>query len=111
MALLLDILSWAALMAGSLFVLAGSIGILRMPNFFTRLHPAGVTDTLGTGLILLGLFFQAGLSMASIKLVLIFLFMMVTGPTASHALAKAALHGGVRMESPRHETGDSPSNT
>ena len=95
MDLILDTMSWFCLLAGGFFVLSGGIGILRLPDFFTRLHGASVTDTMGAGLIVLGLLFQAGLTMAGIKLVLILLFMLFTSPTSTHALAKAAVHGGL----------------
>ena len=91
-----EIISWLLLIGGSFFVLVGGIGILRLPDIFTRLHAAGVTDTLGMGMILLGLMVQAGFTLITVKLILILLFMVFTGPTASHALAKAALHGGIK---------------
>jgi multicomponent Na+:H+ antiporter subunit G len=95
MDLVLEVIAWICLLAGGGFVLAGGIGLLRLPDFFTRLHAAGVTDTMGAGLILVGLMFEGGLSQISIKLLLILLFMLFTSPTATHALAKAALHGGL----------------
>ncbi len=96
MALLIDILSWSAILAGSFFSLTGGLGILRLPDFFTRLHAAGVTDTLGAGLMLIGLMLQSGLSLVTVKLVLVLAFLLFTSPTATHALAKAAVHGRVR---------------
>ncbi|MDH3378098.1 MAG: monovalent cation/H(+) antiporter subunit G [Gammaproteobacteria bacterium] len=93
MQLLLDAISWICLLSGGFFVVAGGIGLLRFPDFFTRLHAASVTDTLGTGLILLGLMLQSGFSQASVKLILILVFLFFSSPTAAHALAKAALHG------------------
>lgn len=96
MNLLVDAISWLCLLTGSFFVLAGGMGVLRFPDFFTRLHGAGVTDTMGAGMILFGLMFQAGLSQAALKLCLILLFLFFTSPTATHALAKAALHGGLQ---------------
>ncbi len=96
MSLILDLLSWALLLAGSFFVFTGAVGLLRLPNFFTRMHGAGVTDTLGAGLMLMGMLFQSGAWIVAAKLILIFLFMLITGPTATHALAKAALHGGLK---------------
>ncbi len=95
MALLLDILSWIALLGGGAFVLIGGIGILRMPDLYTRMHAASLTDTLGTLLILLGIMLQAGLTLASIKLVAIALFLLLTGPTATYALANSALLSGL----------------
>lgn len=96
MALALDILSWLLLLGGGVFLVTGGIGVLRLPDFFTRLHAAGLTDTLGAALTLLGLVLQAGLTLVTLKLLLIFAFLFFTSPTATHALAKAALHGGVR---------------
>lgn len=93
---LLDVLSSLFLIGGGFFVLAGGIGVLRLPDFFTRLHGAGVTDTMGAGLILFGLMFQAGWSQVTVKLILILMFMFFTSPTATHALAKAALHGNLK---------------
>jgi multicomponent Na+:H+ antiporter subunit G len=105
-----DALSWALLLTGSFFLLAGGIGLLRLPDFFTRVHAAGVTDTMGAGAILVGLMLQAGLTQASIKLVLIIMFMLFTSPTASHALAQAALHGGLKPQLGKQRE-DAPSNT
>lgn len=96
MALILDVASWVCLGGGALALLIGGIGINRMPDFYTRLHPAGITDTLGAGLVLLGLGLQAGLTLVAVKLLLIFLFLMLTSPTASHATARAALAAALR---------------
>jgi len=67
--------------------------LVRFPDFFTRMHAAGVTETLAPALILFGLMLLAGWSIVSFKLLLILLFIMITSPVASHALTKAALHG------------------
>ncbi len=96
MALIVDALSWACLLAGGFLGISGGVGILRFPDFFTRLHAAGVTDTLCTALILLGLMMQAGWGLVAVKLVFIILFLLLTSPTATHALARAALHGGLK---------------
>jgi multicomponent Na+:H+ antiporter subunit G len=85
-----------ALAAGALFAVAGCIGLVRLPDFFTRLHGASVTDTLGAGLILLGLMLHAGLTLVTVKLAFIGLLVFFTSPTATHALAKAALTRGLR---------------
>ncbi|MFC1575950.1 cation:proton antiporter, partial [Gemmatimonadota bacterium] len=66
-----DLLSWIFLLSGSAFAIVGGIGVIRMPDLFTRLHAAGITDTMGAGLILAGLMFQGGLSMVTVKLILI----------------------------------------
>lgn len=91
-----ETLSWICLGLGSLVGIIGAIGIHRFPDFYTRLHAAGITDTLCSALFLLGLLFQAGLTLASFKLFLIFAFLFFTSPTASHSLANAAMHGGLK---------------
>jgi multicomponent Na+:H+ antiporter subunit G len=96
MSLVLDIASWALLMTGAIFLLIGAVGIIRMPDFYTRLHPAGIIDTLGAGLILAGLTLQAGWTLIAAKLVLIFLLLMLTSPTTCHATARAALAAALR---------------
>ena len=95
MAGVLDILSWIFLLLGGFLGITGAIGLFRFPDFFTRLHAASITDTLCAGLIVLGLMFQAGDAMTVIKLALILLILTYTSPTAAHALAKSALHGGL----------------
>ncbi len=96
MDLVLDILSWVLLTLGGISVLIGGIGALRMPELYTRMHAAGVTDSLGAILVLGGVMLQAGLSLALIKLVAILLFLLLTSPTASNALASAALLAGTK---------------
>ena len=96
MDLILDIASWILLTSGGFFVLCGGIGALRMPDFYTRMHAASVTDSAGAILVITGIVLQAGLSLASIKLLAILLFLMLTSPTASNALASAALLAGTR---------------
>lgn len=91
MGFLLDALSWICLAAGSFAVLTTGVAFLRMPTFFSRIHGASISDTLGAGLVLLGLVLQAGWSLVSVKLVLILMFLVLTGPATAHALAKAAV--------------------
>jgi multicomponent Na+:H+ antiporter subunit G len=95
MAIVLDGLSWILLGAGGVLTVTGAIGLLRFPDFFTRLHAVSITETLATWAILLGLALQSGLTQTTLKLALIWLILLFTGPTATHALAKAALHGGL----------------
>jgi len=92
--------SWILLIAGSAFVLIGGIGALRMPDFYTRMHAASLTDTLGTLLILAGVIVQAGLSLAAVKLLAIMVFMLLTCPTAAYALANAARLDGLSPSLP-----------
>lgn len=96
MELLLELISAVCFILGALLILSGGVGILRFPDFFTRMHAAGITETLATSLILIGLMLIAGWGLVLFKLVLILLFILLTSPTASHALAKSALHGKLK---------------
>ena len=98
MAVLTDVASWLLLSLGGVFVFIGGLGALRMPSLYTRMHAASVTDTLWAVLIIAGAILQAGFSLAAIKLALILLFLLLTSPTASNALASAALLAGVRPD-------------
>ena len=110
MALLVDAISWACIVVGAVFAVIGAVGILRLPDVFSRMHGAGIIDTLGAGLILVGLMFQAGFSLITVKLILIVVFVLYTSPTTTHALARAALNGGVNPLIERKEAGgDEPS--
>lgn len=90
----LDMLSWIALTLGGFFYFVGAVGLNRMPDLFTRMHAVSVSDTLGVGLLVLGMGLQAGFTLVSVKLVIIVLALWTTGAVASHALARAALHDG-----------------
>ncbi|MBJ95793.1 MAG: sodium:proton antiporter [Rickettsiales bacterium] len=92
-----DMASWFLLLSGAAFCIIGGIGLLRMPDFYARTHAAGVTDTLGAGLLLAGLLLQAGPTLIGVKLVLIFAFLELVGPTAGHALFKAAYADGIKV--------------
>ena len=94
----IDILSWVLLTAGGAFVFIGGLGALRMPNLYTRMHAASLTDTMGAVLILGGIMLQAGMSLATIKLAAILLFLLLTSPTASTARASAAILSGLQPE-------------
>lgn len=98
MAILFDILSWICLVFGSFFCLTGAIGLMRFPDFYSRNHAAGITDTMGAGLILIGLMLQAGWGLVLPKLFLILLFSLLASTTSSHAVAKAALKSGLKPE-------------
>jgi multicomponent Na+:H+ antiporter subunit G len=100
---LLDIASWILLTLGGISVLIGGIGALRMPDLFTRMHAASVTDSIGAILVLCGIMLQAGLSLAAIKLAAILLFLLITSPTASNALAAAAMIAGHKPGIELHE--------
>ena len=85
-----EVLSWVFIISGAAFVIIGGIGMLRLPDFYTRIHAAGITDTMGAWLMLVGLMFQAGWTLVMIKLVMLLFFLVATSPLATHALAKAA---------------------
>ena len=91
-----DIATALTFTVGSIFVLIGAFGIVRLPDFWSRLHAAGVIDTAGAELILLGMMFQTGWDIATIKLILIAFFIFITSPTATHAVTNAAFVAGLR---------------
>lgn len=93
---LLELLSGFCFLAGGFLCITGGIGILRFPDFFTRVHAAGVTETLAAPLLLTGVLLQMDWSLDMFKVVMVMLFVLLTNPTATHAMAKAALHGGHR---------------
>jgi multicomponent Na+:H+ antiporter subunit G len=103
----LAVVSGGCLLGGGFFCVVGGIGVLRMPDFYTRMHATSVTETLGAGLILLGLALQAGLTLVTAKLLMIGLLIFFASPTATHALARAALVRGVKPLLARPE--DEPS--
>jgi len=105
MSLIADIASWALLIAGGIFVIVGGIGLIRLPDFYCRMHAAGLVDTMGAGLIVAGLAIQAGFTQTTIKLGLILVFLFFTSPTATHAVAHAALLGGLKPWTRRADRG------
>ena len=98
MDIVVDILTWLLLISGAVFSMIGGFGIIRLPEFFSRMHAGGITDTLGSGLIIGGLMLQGGLSLVTVKLFMIIFFLIITSPTACHALAKSALAQGMQPE-------------
>lgn len=91
----IGLLSWVSILMGSGLVLLGSIGFFRLPDFWTRLHAASVIDSGGMILIVLGMSLHSGLSLVTVKLILIAVFLIITGPTATHAVANAAKVSGL----------------
>ena len=110
MSAVLDILSWFFLCGGAVFCVIGGIGIVRLPDFYTRTHGASITDTMGAGMVLIGLMFQAGMAtvpwLVVSKLAFILLLLLLTSPTSGHALVKAASARGVRWEEEPKGGGD-----
>jgi multicomponent Na+:H+ antiporter subunit G len=108
---MLEILAYVLIFAGAAFCLIGAIGILRFPDVYARMHSAGITDTIGALLVLLGLLLLAGFTLAGAKILFILAFLWMASPTATHALAKAARHGGVHPEATESSVaGESASN-
>lgn len=94
----LDALSWICIIVGVIFCLIGGYGLIKLKDVFARLHAASLIDTFGVGFVLLGLMFQAGLTLVTAKLALILIFIFFTSPTATHALARAAINHDVFPE-------------
>ena len=95
---ILEIIAWVFLVAGSFFSIVGGFGIVRMPEFFSRMHAGGSTDTLGAGLVMTGLMFLVDGILPFLKLLMILFFLLVTSPTACHALAKSAISQGMNPD-------------
>lgn len=94
----INILSGSLLLIGGAFGFIGGLGLFRFPDFYTRLHAAGITDTLCAICITSGLILQSGISLLTLKMLLIVLFLLFTAPTATHALSRAAMIDGVEPE-------------
>lgn len=102
-----SIISILVVTAGVFFMLVGSIGIIRLPDFFSRVHATGKSDTLGVMLVLGGLTIYEGFTLNSAKLILAILFVALANPVGSHALIKAAIRNGLkpwfRDDQPEHD--------
>ena len=96
MSMVADVLSWVFLLTGAFFTVVGGIGMLRLPDVFTRMHAAGIADTMGTGMILIGLLFQSDDWVVMAKLLLILYFIIFANPTSTHAVARSALDNDIR---------------
>lgn len=106
--LIRDIVSWALILSGSFFTIVGAFGIWRFRDFWARLHAASITDSAGMILLLAGMCVQAGFTLVTVKLIIIGLFLFITGPTATHAVANAALVSGRRPTEAPGLTGAEP---
>ena len=91
-----EILCWALILSGSFFVVVGAFGTYRFPDFWSRLHAASITDSAGVILLLIGMGIYSGLTLITFKLFVIGLFLFITGPTSTHAVANAALVSGLK---------------
>jgi multicomponent Na+:H+ antiporter subunit G len=94
MDIVINLVSSGCLLLGSFLCLTGGVGILRFPDFYTRMHAVGVSDTLAAGLILIGLMMQNPDGIVILKLMMILLMTLFINPAASHALAQAAMRNG-----------------
>ncbi|MBT5798256.1 MAG: monovalent cation/H(+) antiporter subunit G [Alphaproteobacteria bacterium] len=95
MSLILDIASIICFIIGAIAMFTGSLGLLRLPDVYSRIHAAGIIDTAAVGFIILGMMLQAGLTLTSAKLALIVLFLFFTSPISGHAIAMMAHKFGV----------------
>lgn len=102
------VLSWVFILGGSFFVVVGAFGTWRLPDFWSRLHAASVTDSAGVILLVAGMCLQSGLTLITVKLIVIGVFLFITGPTATHAVANAALVSGLRPREAEGLTADAP---
>lgn len=91
----MEIVAILLLCTGTFFYLTGTVGLLRFPDFYSRMHATGKSDTLGTLLSLLGLALYAGFSFTGVKILFIAVFVFLTSPTATHALLRAAFDSKV----------------
>lgn len=91
-----EIVSWLLILSGGFFTIVGAFGIWRFRDFWARLHAASITDSAGMILLLAGMGVQAGFTLVTVKLIIIGVFLFITGPTATHAVANAALVSGRR---------------
>jgi len=105
MSVVLDLVGGVLIALGLLFVLAGIVGVLRLPDFYTRLHAMGKCDTLGVGLMVVGLALQQATWHQSLKMLLVLVFVGLANPTATHALGRAALKAGLRPWTRREGAG------
>lgn len=127
MADILHLIGGGLVIAGTLLTLLGGIGVMRFPDVYTRIHAASLTDTGGATLVLVGLGLISGLTAETLKLALVWVFVMLTTPAAANALANAAFSAGhtprigtfqimkgvdasqAKPETPRAEAGDGKS--
>lgn len=91
----MEVLAVLFMIGGLFFFFAGTVGLLRFPDVYTRMHATGKCDTLGAQLMLFGIAFANGFNLVSVKIILIIAFIMLAIPTATHAMIRAAVNTGV----------------
>jgi len=111
MDMVINISSALCLFLGSFLCLSGGVGIIRFPDFYTRIHAAGVSDTLAASMILIGLMLQNPEVIVILKLLMILLMTLFISPTASHSIAKAAMNSGLQplLDTEASKDGGKPS--
>ena len=97
MEMIADIVCIALVSGGVFFLFMGTVGMLRFPDFYTRMHAAGKCDTLGSLLVVSGIAVYLGPTLNSIKVLAIAVFIFLTSPTATHAIARAAFRNKVPL--------------
>jgi multicomponent Na+:H+ antiporter subunit G len=90
---LLSLLSDICLLVGGLLCVTGGVGVLRLPEFYTRLHASSVTESLAAPILIIGLMLDLGWTLDTAKLILVIVFLVIANPTITHALCRAAAHG------------------
>ncbi|WP_072681255.1 monovalent cation/H(+) antiporter subunit G [Arcobacter sp. LA11] len=108
---IISLLSDICLLLGGIFTITGAVGLLRLPSFYTRLHAASVTESLAAPLLIVGIMLDTGFTLDAAKLVLIIVIMVVSNPTITHALCRAAVHGGTTPEMETKNTNKEQSQT
>lgn len=91
----MTVLGAILVLSGVFFLTASSIGLIRLPDFYSRNHAVGKSETLGAMLVLAGLAIYNGFALVSLKLLLIVVFVALANPTATHAISRAALRSGL----------------
>lgn len=96
--IIIEWLSDICLLFGGILTLTGAVGLLRLPDFYTRMHAASVTESLAATLLIIGIILDTGFTLDAAKLILLVIIMIVVNPTITHALSRAAAHGGMTPE-------------
>ena len=94
--IVVHVLAMVFIASGLLVLATAAVGVLRLPDFYTRSHAIGVTDTVGTLMILIGVAGLTGFGNVSVKLLFLFLFVYIANPTVTHVLVRAALKSGLK---------------
>jgi multicomponent Na+:H+ antiporter subunit G len=89
-------ISLLSLMGGLFFFFVGTVGLIRLPDVFSRMHATTKSDTLGAGLIIISAMLYLGIDIASIKLLFVLIFIWITNPTAAHIISKAVYDQTIR---------------